>query len=85
MKLKFEQSDTEFYTPAAGLCFVSHALNNNTGLNKSLRSIKKRHGIPNIDLVRAFVGLLALGKTDFDYIDSYRHDSAYSYSRITYV
>ncbi len=74
MELKFEQSDTEFYTPAAGLCFVGHALNKNTSLKKSLRSIKKRHGIPNIDLVRAFVGLLALGKTDFDAIDNYRHD-----------
>ena len=74
MELKFEQSDTEFYTPAAGLCFVGHALNKKTSLKKSLRSIKKRHGIPNIDLIRAFVGLLALGKTDFDAIDNYRHD-----------
>ena len=40
-------------------------------MNKSLRSIKKRHGIPNIDLVRAFVGLFALGKTDFDAIDEF--------------
>ena len=74
MELKFEQSDTEFYTPAAGLYFVGHALNKKTSLKKSLRSIKKRHGIPNIDLVRAFIGLLALGKTDFDAIDNYRHD-----------
>ncbi len=74
MELKFEQSDTEFYTPAAGLCFVGDALNKKTSLKKSLRSIKKRHGIPNIDLVRAFIGLLALGKTDFDAIDNYRHD-----------
>ena len=74
MELKFEQSDTEFYTPAADLYFVGHALNKKTSLKKSLRSIKKRHGIPNIDLVRAFIGLLALGKTDFDAIDNYRHD-----------
>ena len=74
MELKFEQSKSEFYTTAAGLCFVGRALNKNTSLKRSLRSIKKRHGIPNIELVRAFIGLLALGKTNFDSIDNYRHD-----------
>ena len=74
MELHFEQSDTEFYTPFAGLAFVGHALNKKTSLKKSLRKIKKRHGISNIDLVRAYVGLLALGKNDFDAIDTLRHD-----------
>ncbi|KEQ13962.1 IS1380 family transposase [Endozoicomonas numazuensis] len=74
MELHFEQSDTEFYTPFAGLAFIGHALNKKTSLKKSLRKIKKRHGIANIDLVRAYVGLLALGKNDFDAIDTLRHD-----------
>ena len=74
MELKFEQSKSQFYTPAAGLCFVGRALNKNTSLKRSLRSLKKRHGIPNIELVRAFIGILALGKTNFDSIDNYRHD-----------
>ena len=59
MELHFEQSDTEFYTPFAGLAFVGHALNKKASLKKSLRKIKKRHGISNIDLVRAYAGLLA--------------------------
>ena len=54
MELHFEQSDTEFYTPFAGLAFVGRALNKKTSLKKSLRKIKKRHGISNIDLVRAY-------------------------------
>ena len=74
MELHFEQSDTEFYTPFAGLAFVGRALNKKTSLKKSLRKIKKRHGISNIDLVRAYVGLLTLGKNDFDAIDTLRHD-----------
>ena len=74
MELKFEQSDSELYTPTAGLYFVGCALNKNTSLKSSLQSIKKRHGIPSIELVRAFIGLLAMGKTDFDAIDNYRHD-----------
>ena len=74
MELHFEQSDTEFYTPFAGLTFVGRALNKKTSLKKSLRKVKKRHGISNIDLVRAYVGLLALGKNSFDAIDTLRHD-----------
>ena len=29
---------------------------------------------PILTWIRAFIGLLALGKTDFDAIDNYRHD-----------
>lgn len=75
MKLKIEQSNTEFYTPVAGLYFVGHTINKETSLGKSLRTIKKRHGITNIDLIRAYCGQLAQGKSDFDAIDNYRHDS----------
>ena len=74
MKLKIEQSTTEFYTPVAGLYFVGHAINKQTKLAKSLRKIKKRHGIANIDLIRTYSGLLAQGKSDFDAVDNYRHD-----------
>ncbi len=74
MKLKIEQSDTEFYTPTAGLHFVGHAINQKTTLNKTLRSITKRHGIPNIELIRTYIGLLATGKSDFDAIENVRWD-----------
>ncbi|WP_263078015.1 IS1380 family transposase [Endozoicomonas sp. Mp262] len=72
MKLKIEQSQTEFYTPVAGLYFVGHALNKKTALSKSLRKIKKRHRITHIDLIRAYCGQLAQGKSDFDNVDNNR-------------
>ncbi len=74
MKLKIEQSTTEFYTPVAGLYFVGHAINKQTTLGKNLQKVKKRHGIANIDLIRTYCGLLAQGKSDFDAVDNYRHD-----------
>lgn len=74
VKLKIEQSDTEFYTPTAGLYFVGHAINQNTTLKKTLRSVIKRHGIPNIELVRTYIGLLATGKNDFEAVENIRDD-----------
>lgn len=74
MKLKIEQSDTELYTPVAGLYFIGHAINQKTTLKKTLRSVIKRHGIPNIELVRAYTGLLATGKSDFEAVENIRND-----------
>ena len=74
MKLKIEQSDTEFYTPTAGLYFIGYAINKQTTLKKTLRTVKKRHGIPNIELIRTVSALLATGKSDFDAIENIRND-----------
>ncbi|MFK0572625.1 IS1380 family transposase [Endozoicomonas sp.] len=74
MKLKIEQSDTEFYTPTAGLYFIGYAINQKTTLKKTLRSVNKRHGIPNIELIRTYSALLATGKSDFDAIENIRND-----------
>lgn len=74
MKLKIEQSDTELYTPVAGLYFIGHAINQKTALKKTLRSVSKRHGIPNIELIRAYSGLLATGKSDFEAVENIRND-----------
>lgn len=74
MKLKIEQSATEFYTPTAGLYFVGHAVNQKTTLKKTLRSVIKRHGIPNIELLRTYTGLLATGKSDFEAVENIRND-----------
>ncbi len=60
-RFQIEQSDHELYTPQAGLALVGLALNRYTDLRRSLRNIPKRHGIPNIELIRAYVGQLCLG------------------------
>jgi len=74
VKLKIEQSDTEFYTPTAGLYFIGHAINQETTLRKTLRSVSRRHGIPNIELIRTYVGLLVMGKSDFEAVENVRND-----------
>lgn len=69
-----EQSASEFYTSHAGLALVGRALNRYTNLKKQARSIPKRHGIPNIELIRTFTGLLCLGKSDFEAVENARGD-----------
>jgi len=68
------QSATELYTSHSGLALVGLAINRHTALKKSLRSIPKRHGIPNIELVRTYIGQLSVGKSDFDAIENVRND-----------
>jgi hypothetical protein len=48
------------------------AINRYTALKKTLRGMFKRHGITHIDLIRACVGQLCLGKSDLDAIENER-------------
>ena len=73
-KFRIEQSRTETYTPTAGLALVGHCINRHTSLAKTARSIPKRHGIPNIDLFRTYLGLLCVGKSDFEAAEAMRFD-----------
>ncbi|HCW88935.1 MAG TPA: IS1380 family transposase, partial [Marinobacter sp.] len=56
-----QQSRTEVYTPHGGLALVGHCLNRHTSLTKTARTVAKRHGIPNIDLIRTYLGLVTQG------------------------
>ncbi len=71
---KLEQSKTEILTPHAGLALVGHYLNQQTTLAKISRTITKRHGIANIDLIRTYLGQMCLGKSDFEVVEQSRHD-----------
>ena len=73
-RFHLEQSKTEIYTPQAGLALIGHAVNKFTDLVKQARTVPKRHGIPNIDLIRTFTGLLCLGKSDFEAVENARKD-----------
>jgi len=73
-RFQIEQSTTEFYTSHSGLALVGLALNRHTSLKKDLRSVPKRHGIPNIELIRTYVGQLSVGKSDFDAVENVRKD-----------
>src|SRR5690554_6670683 len=71
---KLEQSKTEVITPHGGLAVVGYSLNTMTSLAKTSRTIVKRHGISNIDLIRTYLGLICLGKSDFEAVEQTRHD-----------
>jgi hypothetical protein len=73
-RFHLEQSATEVYTAHAGLALVGQAVNKFTDLVKQARSIPKRHGIPTIELIRTFTGLLCLGKSDFEAVENARDD-----------
>lgn len=70
---KLEQSKTEIITPHGGLALVGHSVNRMTSLAKTSRTIVKRHGIANIDLIRTYLGLICLGKSDFEAVEHARH------------
>jgi len=71
---KLEQSKTEIITPHGGLALIGHCLNKQTSLAKTSRTVVKRHGIANIDLIRTYLGLICLGKSDFEAVEQTRHD-----------
>ena len=80
MNFTIEQSESEIYTPTAGLSFVGHALDRKKTLRKTLSKVVRRHGIPNIDLVRVYAGILATGKSDFDAVENVRDDDFFRLS-----
>jgi hypothetical protein len=70
-----EQSDTEFYTSHSGLALVGLCLNRFTTLMGTLRAmIPLRHGIPHSDIIKSYLGLLCLGKSDFEAVENVRSD-----------
>ncbi len=63
-------------TPVAGLALVAHYLRALQPVLKRLDSAMPiRAGVANSDIVRAYLGLLVQGKSDFDAIENYRGDA----------
>lgn len=76
-----EQSKTEHYTSHSGLALVGLCVNGYTQVAKALReTIPLRHGIAHGDMVRAYVGLLCLGKSDFEAVENFRRDRSFKES-----
>ena len=70
-RFQIVQSDTDTMTSHAGLAIVGRALAH-TRLDKDLGQIPLRHGIAHADCVRSYVGLLCIGKSDFDAVENWR-------------
>jgi len=76
-----EQSDEEFYTSHSGLALVGLCINRYSELSHVIgRKMDKRGNvISHSDLLRSYLGLLCLGKSDYlkfrDWINSLRQRS----------
>ncbi len=69
-----EQGEADL-TSHSGLALVGLALNEYTELTKSVKqTIAQRHGIPYADVLKSYVGLLCLGKSDFEAVSGVRED-----------
>ena len=65
-------------TPVAGLVLVGDYLKTVAPvLGRLDKALPVRTGVPNSDIVRSYVGLLAQGKNDFDAIEAFRGDKFY--------
>jgi hypothetical protein len=69
-----EQSDADF-TSHSGLALVGMALDRHSGLAKRVdQQVPLRHGIAHSDVLRTYIGLLSLGKSDFEAVENVRDD-----------
>lgn len=68
-------------TGQAGLVAIGHCLNHFAQLPAAIdAALPVRTGIANSDVVRSMIGLLCLGKSDFDAIENYRKDDFFARS-----
>jgi hypothetical protein len=71
-----EKSEDEFYTSHSGLSLAGLGLNRFTSLVKRLGALPplKRGAISHADVLRSYIALLCLGKSDFEAISGFRND-----------
>jgi len=71
-----EKSKDEFYTSHSGLALVGWGLNRFTSLSKRLGEVSrmKKGAIAHADVLRSYLGLLCLGKSDFAAVEGRRED-----------
>jgi hypothetical protein len=70
-----EQSDSEFYTSHSGLALVGACINRYSELGHRVnRKVSGSDHIAEIDILRSYLGLLCMGKSDFQAIAGMRED-----------
>lgn len=73
-KFIIERSEDEFYTSHSGVALVGLGVNRFTKLSGKLKRAMPDKAISNIDVIRGYIGLLALGKSDYEAITDMRDD-----------
>ncbi|OKY74992.1 MAG: hypothetical protein BM485_11225 [Desulfobulbaceae bacterium DB1] len=80
-RFTFEQSDDEFYTSHSGLALVGLCINRYSGLPLQIsKKMKGNDVVSHTDIVRSFLGLLCLGKSDYEAISAMRNDTYFRQS-----
>lgn len=73
-----EKSKDETYISHAGLALVGLCLNRFTSLAKRLAEVAPLlSGISHADVVRSYVGLLSIGKSDYEAVTGFRGDHSF--------
>ena len=77
-----EQSDDEFYTSHSGLALAGLCINRYSDLSRVIGRQMDNTGniISHIDILRSYLGLLCLGKSDYEAISSMRQDDYFKNS-----
>ncbi|MBI4332544.1 MAG: IS1380 family transposase, partial [Chloroflexi bacterium] len=71
------QSDKQFYTSHSGLALVGWCVNELCSLPAKAREafpISAENGIGLDDILRSYIGLLSMGKSDFEAVTNHRED-----------
>jgi len=77
-----EQSDSEFYTSHSGLALVGLFINRYSDLPRIIgrEMDNTRNIISHVDILRSYLGLLCLGKSDYEAITAMRQDQFFKNS-----
>ena len=80
-RLILEQSNDEFYTSHSGLALIGACINRYSELGRQVSRLAGSSGqIAEIDILRSYLGLLCLGKSDFQAITGMRNDEYFKQS-----
>jgi hypothetical protein len=77
-----EQSDDEFYTSHSGLALIGLCINRFSNLPQQVakKMTGRQDKISHTDIVRSMLGLLCLGKSDYEAISAMRDDDYFKQS-----
>lgn len=73
-KIRIAQSKSQFFTPYSGFALVGSLINEYSGLRKRLASVPGSPHVSHEDVLKSYIGLLCVGKSDFEAMDGLRGD-----------
>jgi len=80
-RLILEQSSDEFYTSLSGLALAGACINRYSDLGRQVgRVAKGSDHIAEVDILRSYLGLLCLGKSDYQAIAAMQEDEYFKHA-----